>query len=142
MAASLSRSRLSAGLLALVALGLSACGGGSSTSAPKETPTTLAGAGAGGDDGAGGAAVTAVTISTSGSSWAFGPKTVKVATGTELTWTNNTSVPHTVTFNDKAVPSSELFNEHETYKTTLAAAGRFTYFCTIHPDMKGTVVVT
>ena len=89
----------------------------------------------------GGPGGSTVMIVTTGASWAFRPATVEVPAGTRVTWRNRTPVAHNVTFQDSSVPSSQLFNQDETYQATFASPGRYPYVCSIHPTMKGAVVV-
>ena len=74
--------------------------------------------------------------------FAYSPATVTVKVGTTVTWTNNDSVAHTVTADSGAGPDSGSLARGETYQFTYQTAGTFTYHCTPHPYMKGTVVVT
>jgi len=74
----------------------------------------------------------------------FATKSLTVKKGTTVTWKNEDSASHTVTFDDSAMSSanSSLFANGETYKYTFDTAGTFAYHCTPHPFMKGTIVVT
>ena len=75
--------------------------------------------------------------------FAFSPSNITVKKGETVTWTNKDTVPHTVIENDSQPgPSSNTLNSGEKYSFTFTAAGTFQYHCSIHPDMKGTVVVT
>jgi plastocyanin len=115
-------------LVAVLALG--ACGSSGSKSSTS-TPTTVAGQGG----------APAVSIVNSGATWKYQPATLTVAAGTAVTWTNTTDVPHSVTFGDASVPSSKLFNKGESFTAVMPRAGTFSYICSIHPTMHGTVVV-
>ncbi|HVA87485.1 MAG TPA: plastocyanin/azurin family copper-binding protein [Candidatus Saccharimonadales bacterium] len=115
------------GLLALIlsaSLAVGACSGGSASPVPS----------------------TAGTGSTSGAvqikNLAFGPATITVAIGGSVTWTNADSIAHTVTFDDTSVKSSDNINSGQTYQVTFSKAGTFTYHCSIHPTMLGTVTVS
>ena len=70
----------------------------------------------------------------------FGPAEVTVKVGTPITWTNHDDIPHTVVSTDKEF-KSKVLDTDEKFSTTLSKAGTFTYFCSIHPKMTGTVVV-
>ena len=74
--------------------------------------------------------------------FAFSPTPITVAAGTTVTWTNEDSAAHTVTFDDASVPSSEVLARGATFSITFATAGTYTYYCSIHPSMRGTVTVT
>ncbi len=71
----------------------------------------------------------------------FSPTTIEVAAGGSVTWANNDSEEHTVTATDSSWDSG-IFDTGGTYTRTFDAAGTFAYFCVIHPDMTGSVVVT
>ncbi len=75
--------------------------------------------------------------------FAFNPGTVTVKVGTKVTWTNNDSAPHTVT-SDSGSPlnSKSILSPGQSFSYTFTTAGTFPYHCTIHPTMKGQVVVT
>jgi amicyanin len=72
------------------------------------------------------------------------PEAIEVKVGTTVTWTNNDSVPHTVTSEEGGamVMDSALLKKGESYSVTFDEAGTFPYFCKPHTYMKGTVVVT
>jgi plastocyanin len=71
---------------------------------------------------------------------AFSPATITVTAGTTITWTNKDAVTHNVTSNPVLFSSGAMGNG-ATYSYTFADKGTFSYTCTIHPSMKGTVVV-
>ena len=58
-----------------------------------------------------------------------------------VVWTNNDSVGHTITADQGAGPASGVINHGETYAFTFNTPGTFSYHCSIHPSMKGTVIV-
>ena len=72
----------------------------------------------------------------------FTPATIKVKVGTTVTWTNKDAVHHSVTGDNGGLPDGPLFGQGETYKYTFTKAGTFTYHCSPHPYMHGSVVVT
>lgn len=74
----------------------------------------------------------------------FSPTTIKIKAGTKVTWTNQDSVKHDVA-PDKAsedFKGSELLAKGESYSFTFKKIGTYTYHCTPHPFMKGTIEVT
>jgi plastocyanin len=81
-------------------------------------------------------ATVAVTIE----NYAFQPDPVTVAAGTTVTWTNRDEVTHNVVSNDKLFSSPEL-EPNQSFEYTFKKAGTFPYFCSIHPEMKGKVIV-
>ncbi len=76
--------------------------------------------------------------------YAFGPANITVKAGTKVTWTNQDSVKHDVVADDNVDngPKSELLAKGDTYSFTFDKAGTYTYHCSPHPYMKGTVTVT
>jgi plastocyanin len=70
--------------------------------------------------------------------YAFAPKTLTVPVGTTVTWKNHDGDAHTVT---GVGLKSKSFGMDATYAYTFAKAGTFAYVCSLHPQMKGTVVV-
>jgi plastocyanin len=69
----------------------------------------------------------------------YDPATLTIGAGDTVTWTNDGSAPHTVTFADGR--DSGTLNAGATFAHTFAEGGEFTYACTIHPAMRGTVNV-
>lgn len=72
--------------------------------------------------------------------FSFQPVTITISVGTAVTWTNTASTGHTVTADDGSFKSNTL-GSGVTFSQTFATAGTFTYHCSIHPSMKGTVTV-
>ncbi|MEP6491135.1 MAG: plastocyanin/azurin family copper-binding protein [bacterium] len=71
---------------------------------------------------------------------AFTPANIQISAGTTVTWTlAANAVQHNVTFSD-GVASANL-NAGATYTRTFATAGTFSYHCTIHAGMNGSVTV-
>jgi plastocyanin len=71
---------------------------------------------------------------------AFSPDTLRIKTATTVTWTNNDGMTHTVTSNTSVFDSGNLA-AGLTFQYTFNVAGTFTYYCVIHPGMRGVVVV-
>jgi plastocyanin/sugar lactone lactonase YvrE len=72
--------------------------------------------------------------------FAFSPATVEVPAGTVITFDNQDTTAHTATSTDGAFDSGNL-NPGESYSITLDKPGTYTYTCTYHPNMKGTIIV-
>jgi plastocyanin len=70
----------------------------------------------------------------------FIPANLTVPAGTTVTFVNDDDEPHTVTATNKTF-DSEALDTHGSWKHTFAKAGSFTYFCELHPYMKGSLVV-
>jgi len=71
---------------------------------------------------------------------AYNPDDVAVAVGTTVTWTNSDSIAHTST-SDANGWNSGIVAPGGRFSFTFQAPGTFSYHCTIHPGMVGTVVV-
>lgn len=72
---------------------------------------------------------------------AFNPSTLNVQVGATVTWVNKDSVTHNVVSDSGVFDSGNLANG-QSYNYTFNQAGSFPYHCSIHPSMKGTIVVT
>ena len=78
----------------------------------------------------------------------FVPETLDVSTGTNVTWTNGDSTLHTVTSgspesgNSGTEFDSSYIAAGKTFQHQFGTAGTFDYYCTLHPWMKGKVVVS
>lgn len=70
----------------------------------------------------------------------YQPAEVKTRPGAELTWVNNDPVPHTITAEDGSFDSGNIM-QGESFTYTFKEKGTFTYYCRIHPRMRGQVVV-
>jgi plastocyanin len=70
----------------------------------------------------------------------YDPDPVTVAVGGKVTWLNQDSAPHTATAEDESFDTGTL-DEGKLGSATFKEAGSFSYICTIHPTMEGTVEV-
>jgi len=70
----------------------------------------------------------------------FEPTDAAIASGDKITWINEGSAPHTVTADDGSFDSGVL-NPGDTYTVTFSGSGTVSYYCTIHPNMVGSVTV-
>ncbi len=70
--------------------------------------------------------------------FAFAPARLTVSAGTTVTWTNQDGSNHFVKFADAG---SSRLKKGATYTRTFSTAGSYTYECSIHPSMTGTIVV-
>lgn len=121
-------------VLAALAFGLlvlagCASGGASSTSGASSSSAST-GTGSSGSSG------DKVNIA----SFSFAPTDLLVKPGTKVTWTNNDSVPHTVTADDGSFDSGQL-SPGASWSHVFSAAGVVAYHCSIHPSMTAKVTV-
>ena len=82
------------------------------------------------------AADTGVTIS----DFQFAPASVTIEVGDTVTWTNEGPTPHSATADDRSFDTG-IFDAGQSRSHTFDEAGTFAYFCTPHPNMRGTVTV-
>jgi len=70
----------------------------------------------------------------------FTPDSVTIKAGQSVTWTNGDQRDHTVAADDGSFNSGNLRpGDSFTYK--FAKAGKFKYACSLHPRMKGEILV-
>lgn len=100
---------------------ISGCTGPKQTQIPQSTPNEISN----------------TTVDIKG--FAFEPGTITVPIGTTITWTNRDSVQHTVTGD---IFGSSSISQNDTYSHSFPDAGTFDYYCAIHPNMRGKVIVT
>jgi plastocyanin len=71
---------------------------------------------------------------------AFTPATLTVRVGQTVTFTNDDDDAHTVTATDGSFDSKGL-DTGGVWRHAFTRAGAYSYFCELHPFMKGTIVV-
>jgi plastocyanin len=113
--------------VAAAAVLVTGCGGGGSG------PTAGAAPSAGGSSGTS----SAITIS----NFKFSPATLRVHDGARIKVANDDSAPHTVTADDGNSFDSGTVDSGASTTIQAPAAGTYAYHCTIHPFMKGKLVV-
>jgi plastocyanin len=87
---------------------------------------------------AGAAAPDTVTIA----NFAFSPTPLTVAPGTKVTWNNKDEEPHTVTSVDGGQTfKSPALDTDDKFSFTFNKPGTYKYFCSIHRQMVGTIIV-
>jgi amicyanin len=70
------------------------------------------------------------------------PDTLRVLVGTKVTWTNQDDMPHTVTSTAKPrAIDSEALDTDARFSYVFTEPGTYNYLCTLHPQMKGRVIV-
>jgi|GEM_PF-599022 len=74
--------------------------------------------------------------------FSFSPSSITVKKGAKISFTNHDPVTHTVTADAGAFESGSITTGSTyTLDTSTLAAGTYTYHCTPHPNMKGTIIV-
>src|ERR687894_25138 len=130
--------------LTITAAGQGGGGGGAAQSG------NTTGGGAGGAAGGGGTTLTILEGSSIQGSPDYDPDELTVAAGSEVTVTNDDTLPHTVTSgtgptdpNSAQSFDTSLINGGESATLSLAqvAAGQYDYYCMVHPYMTGKLTV-
>jgi plastocyanin len=73
--------------------------------------------------------------------FSYAPAVIRVPVGAKVTWENDDADAHTVTTDDKSIDSG-VVEQGVSADLTFSAAGEYPYYCTIHPGMRGKVIVT
>jgi amicyanin len=125
-------------LMGLLAVLLPACGkgtGGTDSGGGEATANVPAGGGSGA---MAGSEAKQIFIS----NFKYIPDTLTVQAGTQVTWTNQDDMPHTVTsaVKPKAL-DSEALDTDARFSHVFTESGTYDYMCTIHPKMAGRVIV-
>ena len=71
----------------------------------------------------------------------FTPQTLTVKAGEKITWINRDEEPHTVVSVEKQFKKSAALDTDQEFTITAGAPGTYSYFCSVHPKMTGTIVV-
>lgn len=125
--------RSSQGVFAFMAiLVLTGCGGGSDSGTnPDPTPTPPAAT----------PPSASASVSAGSSSDVFSPPDVSVTVGGSVTWTFGAR-PHDVVFaGTPGAPNNIGVTTNAQVSRTFATVGTFPYDCTLHPGMRGRVLV-
>jgi plastocyanin len=72
----------------------------------------------------------------------FSPNPIRITTGSTVTWTNNTGPTHTATSDTGAWDTGNITTGQTSSPIAFNSAGTFTYHCSIHLSMHGTVIVS
>jgi plastocyanin len=73
--------------------------------------------------------------------FSYKPQTLTVSVGTTVTWINRDDIPHTVLSTDKRTIVSPALDTDEKFSYTFTTAGTNDYYCSVHPHMKGRIIV-
>ena len=71
----------------------------------------------------------------------FDPQILTVRSGEKITWINRDEEPHTVVSVEKQFKKSSALDTDQEFTITAGAHGTYTYYCSVHPRMTGTIVV-
>jgi len=71
----------------------------------------------------------------------FTPEVITVKSGEKITWINHDEEPHTIVSVEKQFKKSPALDTDQQFSVTAGAPGKYTYFCSVHPKMTGTIVV-
>lgn len=134
----LPRRRARAAIAAIAVLALTAgCGSGDSdTAAPASSTSAAPGAPTSPQ------ATAPSTVTVRVDDMAFSPAELRVQVGDTVTWEFADSAAHSVQgIGDRAMGiNSPILNEGS-WSYTFIAPGNYRYLCSLHPEMRGTVVV-
>jgi plastocyanin len=74
--------------------------------------------------------------------YAFSPSSLTVHVGDTVTWTNHDQAPHDVTTTSAPVAiKSSMLSTGQSFSYTFQTAGTYSYYCSIHPDMRAQLTV-
>jgi plastocyanin len=71
----------------------------------------------------------------------FVPKFISIPIQSIVTWTNDDSIQHTVTFDEEGLFDSGPLSPGDTIDNAFDTPGEYGYHCAIHPFMTGRVMV-
>ena len=71
----------------------------------------------------------------------FTPQTLTVKAGTTVTWINKDDIPHGIASSNNAFKKSGALDTDDSYSFTFTTPGTYQYFCYLHPNMVGSIVV-
>jgi amicyanin len=75
--------------------------------------------------------------------YAYQPAALTIAAGDTVTWTNHDTAPHNVVVTDGPEKfTSPNLQKGQTYSYTFSKSGTYSYYCSIHPDMKASITVS
>ena len=72
--------------------------------------------------------------------FAFSPTPLTVQVGDTVTWTNMDTAPHNATADNGGFKTADM-QQGQSATITATTPGTYTYICTIHPRMMGTLIV-
>ena len=74
--------------------------------------------------------------------YAYSPATLTVRVGDTVTWMQHDTAPHdVVTTSAPAAFRSPQLSQGQSWSYTFRTAGTYSYYCSVHPDMRAQVIV-
>ncbi len=73
--------------------------------------------------------------------FAFTPKELTVKAGTAIVFHNRDDIPHSVV-GTKGEFHSKVLDTDDSFSFTFTKAGTYAFFCGLHPQMQGRIIVT
>jgi plastocyanin len=73
--------------------------------------------------------------------FAFNPQTIRVKSGEKITWINRDEEPHTIVSVEKQFKKSSALDTDQEFTIVAGAPGTYSYYCSVHPKMTGTIIV-
>jgi len=70
----------------------------------------------------------------------YEPDPIRARIGQTITWTNRDTDPHDITAENGAFDSGPVASGG-TFRWKALRPGTYRYFCTLHPEMHGTIIV-
>jgi plastocyanin len=110
---------------------LAGCGSSTATG-PTNTPTVAIGART---------QVTVIATKSGHPDALYVPDPIRVYVGQTITWSNTDTDPHDVSADNGAFYSGPIGTGGR-WRWKATKPGTYTYTCTLHPDMHGTIIVT
>lgn len=95
--------------------------------------------GAGGGDG--GDAVASGPVKVRIADYKYAPERVTVKAGARIAFTNTDSSPHTATAKGAGSFDTGTLKQGQSKSVTVSKPGSYSYICSFHPFMNGTIVV-
>jgi len=71
--------------------------------------------------------------------FAFSPPSLTVSAGSEVTWTNQDDIPHSIVL--PGVTHSKPLDSNDSFSYRFDKTGTYSYICGLHPHMHGEIVV-
>ena len=77
----------------------------------------------------------------------FDPSNITIPVGSEVIWSNQDKLSHTVTSGNTSIGTDGIFNSnvlrlHDSFSYSFSQPGKYSYYCNMHPWMNGMVTVS